>query len=172
MTSLRNDQSTRERLDWKLLQMGPVTLYWRRTYLDEDCAELGRLGYDIVRFDCRRWETMADFHREVAERFSFPDYYGANGAAFRDCLRDLDLSIPSEGGLAIVFDDFDAFPGAEAGQGVLDTIAAESRVFLVIGLRLLCLVHTSDGDARFEPVGGWPPMWNRREFLDSSRRTR
>jgi hypothetical protein len=65
MTSLRNDQSTRERLDWKLLQMGPVTLYWRRTYLDEDCAELGRLGYDIVRYDCRRWETMADFHREV-----------------------------------------------------------------------------------------------------------
>lgn len=36
--------------------------------------------------DCENWEA---FLKEIGIAFKFPDYYGQNVAAFRDCINDL-----------------------------------------------------------------------------------
>ena len=36
------------------------------------------------------YASADELHRDIAERLSFPDYYGANFAALSDCLEDID----------------------------------------------------------------------------------
>ena len=42
--------------------------------------------HKIVRFDCDPITDYASFHRAFAEVFKFPDFYGANGDAWIDCM--------------------------------------------------------------------------------------
>lgn len=40
-------------LPWRLMQNGPVTLYWRRVYFEQDIGALRERGYVVPSFDCR-----------------------------------------------------------------------------------------------------------------------
>ncbi len=44
----------------------------------------------IVDIDCRRISDWRTFHEEFARAFKFPDFYGANSAAWIDCITDLE----------------------------------------------------------------------------------
>src|SRR5690349_4268924 len=90
-----------ERLDYRLLQNGFVSLYHSEQILSEDIKSLQDLGYDLKKIDCSSWQSEDDLHRSLARELDFPDYYGHNLNALNDCLSD--LPIPSKGGLVISF---------------------------------------------------------------------
>ena len=45
-----------------------------------------------VSIDCDKITDWPSFHREFAEAFGFPDFYGENMNAWIDCLTDLDAN--------------------------------------------------------------------------------
>ena len=57
-----------------------------------------------VRIDSRKARTREGFHNEVSSAFQFPDYYGRNIHALRDCLTDLDW-LPSCEGYLVIFEN-------------------------------------------------------------------
>ncbi|KJY19874.1 barnase inhibitor [Streptomyces sp. NRRL S-104] len=153
-----------------------VTLFWRRRLLDQAVQRLEDRDFRVVRLAAGPWGTEEDMHRSVAAALQFPDYYGHNLDALHDCLGDVACYGPyddsAEGaGLVITFTGYDRFATAcpRAAQAVLDIIADRARRAAVLQRRLICLVHSSDPDIRFDPVGAMPVMWNGDEWLDSSR---
>jgi RNAse (barnase) inhibitor barstar len=54
-------------------------------------ADLERLGFQVFRLDGTKISDRESFHREVAEVFSFPDYYGRNWDAFDECFGELEM---------------------------------------------------------------------------------
>ena len=169
MTAFRDEPETFNRVDWQLLQNGPINLYWRDEYLAEHCRWLGDNGYQLNQVDSSAWDTEQAMHHDVALCLGFPDYYGKNLHALNDCVSD--LAVPATGGRAIVFRKYDAFARAcpSAAQILLDILADQSRRFLLFGLRLITLVQSDDPSIEFVPVGATSVNWNPREWLNSSR---
>lgn len=168
MAPFRNHPSDWQRLDWRLLQNGPVALYLRQTILDDDRAWLVEHGYRIYQLDATAWDVEL-FHRDVKSTLGFADYYGRNLDAFNDSLSDLD--VPDEGGAVLEFQHFDTFARREPSlaHAILDIIATNARVFLLTGRRLLALVQTDDPKLSFDLVGASHATWNPREWLDEHR---
>ena len=162
---------------FRLLANTPVTLFWRRSVLDETTQWLIAHGYQVTFLDASSWNTEDDLHREVAEALNFPGYYGRNLDALNDCMRDVvnhDYGWGAEStGLALVFAGYDAFSRncPRAAQVVLDIMADQSRSAALFGRRLMCLVQTNDPRIGFDPVGAVPVSWNDAEWLDASRRS-
>jgi RNAse (barnase) inhibitor barstar len=77
--------------DWSMFRDGPIVLYRRRDLLEADVAELAGVGYVIRRFDCAGWRGEPDMHHDLYEQLGFPDYYGKNWAALRDCLSEIEI---------------------------------------------------------------------------------
>jgi RNAse (barnase) inhibitor barstar len=163
------DRVSPHRLDWRLLQNGPVALYVQPAVLAEDGAWLREHGYEVRILDCAAWRSVEDFHRAVAAELRFPGYYGHNLHALNDCLSDIE--IPEEGGLVIEFLRYDNFAAVsrDAAQAALDIIAINARRHLLFGRRLLALVQSDDPHIRFDPVGASPVTWNPREWTNASR---
>lgn len=153
----------------RLLQSGAVVLYHKPAVLAQDVGWLQSAGYRVVALDAATWRGAADFHDAARRAFGFPDYYGANFAAWIDCLGDLD--VPHDGGVAIQIRRFDSFVRADPrlAQMLLDSFESISRRFLVTGRRLITLVQSDDARLRFERVGAVPVNWNAREWLESDR---
>lgn len=169
MASFRDDGQNYQRVDYRLLQNGAVTLYCRRAYLEEDMAWLVAHGYRIHRWDTSKWHSEAGMHSAIASELTFPDYYGNNLDALYDCLSDLD--IPPDAGLALVLDRFDSFArqGHEVAQAILDIAQDASRRYLLFGHRFLVLVQSDDPHIDFGPLGAVPANWNHREWSKESR---
>ncbi|ARF59142.1 hypothetical protein B1H19_00300 [Streptomyces gilvosporeus] len=74
-------------------------------------------------------------------------------------------------GHVLVFTDFDTFTAAhpETAQTVLNIIADNARRAALFGRRVICLVHSSDPQITFAPVGAKPIAWNDTESSDASR---
>lgn len=166
-----------EDLALRLMSDTFVTLFWRRSLLEETTEWLRDHDYRIVTLAAGNWSAEDSLHHDVAAALDFPDYYGHNLDAFNDCLRDVachgGYTDTSEGaGLVLVFNDYDQFAAkhSETAQAVLDIVADQARQAAVLGRRVICLVHSNDPGIRFEPVGAMPVMWNTAEWLDSSRR--
>jgi hypothetical protein len=151
------------RLDFELLRLSPVSLYFSREVLAEHVAWLREHSYAVHTFDCSDWQDEQDFHVAACRSLNFPNYYGHNLAAFKDCLCGINVS--EEGGAALAFLAFDAFwrKSPETCWHILDLVAIWFRYFLLKGLRLLALVHSGDRDIHFRPVGASPVLWNRTE---------
>lgn len=169
MASFRDDDQNYQRVDYRLLQNGAVTLYCRRAYLEEDMAWLVAHGYRIHRWDTSKWHSEAGMHSAIASELGFPDYYGNNLDGLYDCLSDLD--IPPDAGLALVLDRFDSFArrSHEVAQAILDIAQDASRRYLLFGHRFLVLVQSDDPHIEFEPLGAVPANWNHRECSKESR---
>lgn len=169
MTAFATDENEWQRLDLRILQNGPVVLYFRSKILSEDIAWLQNEGYLIDDFDCTKWHSESDFHNDVATRLAFPDYYGHNLNAFNDCITDLD--VPDGGGRAIVVRRFDLFAQKEprVAQDILDIMASASWHSILFGRRLLTLVQSDNPRIAFDPVGARPAIWNPREWLNKNR---
>lgn len=158
-----------ERLDWRLLERGAVALYHKSSVLSQDLAWLRHHGYVVHELDAVGWKSPADFHADAQRVLSFPPHYTKNLASWIDCIAE--ISVPDEGGMAIVFRRYDTFAKAQPqlAQTILDSLETTSRRFLLTGRRLLALVQSDDPRIRFERVGAMPVTWNPREWLDSDR---
>jgi RNAse (barnase) inhibitor barstar len=169
VASFSDDPSEFQRLDWRLLQNGAISLYFRREVLDGDVAWLREHAYGVAEFECLTWSDQRDMHRALAATLAFPDYYGMNLDAMNDCMGD--VKVPAEGGLVLVFLRFDTFAThhREVAQVVLDVLAANARRFLLLGRRLLVLVQSDDPRISFEPVGATAVSWNPTEWFNKTR---
>ena len=158
-----------DRLDWSLFQNGSVNMYWRKSFLDEDCAWLAEHGYRVCQTDSAKWPSVAEALRELGVVLEFPDYYGCNLDAFNDCVSDLD--VPEHGGVAVVFYRYDRFATSDpkSAHTILDILATNSRRFMLFGQRLVTLVQTDDPRLTFRQVGATSVHWNRREWTTASR---
>ena len=163
------DPERDQHLDWLMLRNSPVALYHATSVLDGDIEWLRRHGYVIYALDCQKWTTERAFHTSVSRALGFPSHYGRNLNAFKDCLSDLD--VPAAGGMALVFWGFDRFAAyrRKTAQTVLDMIACESRVFSLLGRRLIALIQSDTPDIEFEDVGACPVSWNGAEWPNSRR---
>lgn len=169
MAPFRNDPQEWQRLDWNIFQNGPVALYYEHEVLERDLAWLRDHEYTIDEFKCDDWVSQEAFHDSVAKTLRFPDYYGHNFNALRDCLSD--VQVPASGGVCFAFWRYDVFADAEpeAAQLFLDVLADSSRGALLTGGRLLALVQSNNPRHSFQPVGSCPVGWNPSEWLDSKR---
>ena len=158
-----------ERLDWKLLEHGAVTLYHKGSVLSTDVAWLRQHGYAIHELDASSWREPADFHADAKRALGFPAYYASNLASWIDCLAE--LPVPDDSGAAIVIRRYDTFAKVQPhlAQTILDSIESTSRRFLLTGRRLLALIQSDDPRIRFERVGAVPVTWNAREWTDADR---
>lgn len=169
MTTFSLDGSDFQRVDWRLLQNGPVSLYFRHDALDSDVAWLRDHGYRVEVLECRAWANEHAMHEAFAAKLAFPDHYGMNLDAMNDAISDVD--VPAESGLVIVLDRFDDFASHHrtVAQAVLDLLADNARRFLLFGRRLLVLVQSDDPRISFAPVGATAVSWNPKEWLDRDR---
>ena len=167
--AFRDDPLERERLDWKLLQSGAVTLYHRSAILSEDSAWLRANGYKLYALEAIHWTSGRAFFEGLYPALGLPDHFARNLAGWLDALAELEL--PPSGCLALEFRHFDAFARADRqlAQAVLDAIESTSRRLLLTGRRLVALVQSDDARIRFERVGAVPVNWNPREWLDADR---
>jgi hypothetical protein len=115
-----------DRIDYLLLQAGPVAKYWKREVLETDLGWLAEHGYRVDRLDVGELDE-ASLLRELGELLDFPDYYGQNLNALDDCLSDLE--IPDQGGWVVVLLGIDrlAVRDPELVGIVLRSFARQSR---------------------------------------------
>src|SRR5438105_9081461 len=158
-----------ERLDYALLQNGPITLYYCAEVLAADLDWLTAHEYRIDSFDCSVWHGEKDMHTALAEKLNFPKYPSPNLDGLNDFLSDLDVS--ERGGRALVFHRFDVFAVEfpSISWTLLDIVASNSRHFLLLGKHLMSLVQSDDTKIQFNPVGACPVTWNRNEWLNKDR---
>ncbi|MGP4102252.1 barstar family protein [Nonomuraea sp. KM90] len=160
---------------FRLMAASFVRLFWRHAVLDQAIDWLLAHGYQVVRLDASAWTREEDLHTAIAQALEFPDYYGRNPAALNDCLSDVTTfeygARRDATGLVIVFTGYDKFAAycPDVAQLSLDIIATQARTAALFGHRMCCLVQTDDPDARFDPVGAMPVLWNDAEWLDSNR---
>ena len=169
MTSFRDDPTEWQRLDFRLMQNGPVAMYFSPAILNQDLAWLTANGYHTDTVDASHWRNAADMHAALSSSLQFPEYYGRNLDALADCLSDLQIS--AEGGRALLLRGFDSFVAAQPdlAHALVDILATAARGFLLLGHRFLVLIHSGRPDLSLPPVGACPVLWNPREFLNSSR---
>lgn len=169
MAAFQKQPNPWQRLDWRLLQNGPISMYLRSVVLEDDIAWLAEHAYQIDRLDCSGWRDVQTAHTALAETLAFPDYYGRNLDALDDCMRDLEVS--DEGGRVIVLERFDvpATAISDFAYVVLDIVASSARDKLLFGRRMLALVQSNDPTLGFPPVGATSVTWNPREWLSSAR---
>lgn len=151
-------------LPWRLMQNGPVTLYWRREYFEEDIDALRELGFLVASFDCRDWTDEFALHEALRVGLAMPDYTGHNFDALNDSLSEIE--VPDKSGVMVALDNVTDAPGAEV---LLQVFADASRWWLLFGRIFGVLARTDN--PQYEPpvVGGMRPDWNRREWLKASR---
>ncbi|HJR63780.1 MAG TPA: barstar family protein [Gemmatimonadaceae bacterium] len=169
MTAFQDTPQDQQRLDFALLRHGAISLYYRHDVLAGDVAWLHAQRYKIHELDASGWHGAEQFHDGLRRALGSPHRYGANLAAFLDCMAD--LNVPAESGTALVFRHYDVFARGDPRLAllVLDAIESTSRYNLLFGRRLIALVQSDDPRIRFEAVGSRPVNWNPREWLEETR---
>ena len=160
--------------DFQLLRNSAIHLFWQRVILDETVSKLRDGGYTVIALDAGQWSSPTDLHADIAREFSFPAYYGKNMDALNDCLRDIALGeegAAAKTATALVLDRFDAFVRTDpsAAHTLIDIFAHNSRLAMLVGHRMVCLLQTDDPRLKLPPVGATPVMWNEKEWLHKNR---
>ncbi|GAA1273698.1 hypothetical protein Psi02_04470 [Planotetraspora silvatica] len=147
-----------------------VTLFWRRSVLDETIGWLLAHGYQVIHFDASVWLTEDDLHRDFATALDFPDYYGGVLAALNDCLSDVAFceygARPDATGLVLVLTGYDKFTERlpEVAEKTLDIITGNAQTAMLVGHRMFCLVQSDDPRISFGPLGATYAGWNAAEW--------
>jgi hypothetical protein len=173
----RNDPAEWQRVDWRLLQNGFVHLFWDESVLASTIDWLSSESYRVVVLDASCWSTTEDALDALASALRFPDYFGRNLDAFRDCLEDVASfqygSDDNSAGTTVALSHFDGFATRQpdVAHALLDIFAGCARTGLLIGHRMLCLVQSDDAQLSFDGVGAMAVSWNPVEFRDAKRKT-
>lgn len=166
MAVFRNNPEQAQQLDWRILQNGWVSLYWRMPLLNKDIEWFSHERYTVIDFSCSTWDDLSAMHRQLKSALDFPDYYGANYAALSDCLSELEIAEP---GLVVVFRHLDQLD-KKTVYYLLDVFALNARRWMLFGKRLIVLAQVNDPDYTVEPLGACQVLWNDAEWLDANRR--
>jgi hypothetical protein len=177
MAAFTQEDISENRLDWKILRDGGISLYWRREFLEQDIVWFSQQSYQVFRFDCGLWVSREEMHTDFLRTLNFPAYYGRNLDALSDCLGD--LPVPSTSGTALALIRFDAYlkgagahrvaAGRREAEMVLDVLAEASRRFLLTAKRFLVLVQTDDTRIQIDNLGCISAQWNWREWQNKNR---
>ncbi|GAB3808283.1 hypothetical protein GCM10028798_33970 [Humibacter antri] len=153
-------------LEWQLVQNGFCTAFHRTEILEVTALWLTDRNYRVVWFDAARWTDWDALDDDFAMNLEFPNYYGRNGNALIDCLRDVaELSYgwsPDDQGPVLVLDRFATLYQAEQERShfVLDVIERTAQLAALFGNRILCLVQCDDPRTEFGQVGGHNIPWS------------
>lgn len=157
-----------QNFDWLLVRDGPIVKYFSSQVLEEDINELDKIRYQIIDLSVSSW-TTDNAHKRIKEMFGFPDYYGENRAAFRDCLNDkFDRKC---NGLVIALRHFDSLYYREKSfsEDLLDDIVSVTWTWLLAGKKIITLIQSDNPDFGIDKVGGFKPSWNQKEWANSAR---
>jgi hypothetical protein len=159
----------RERLDWALLQCGPIALFHKRDILAASVEWLREHSYVIAEADCGCCDSKAAVLNTIGQALGFLEGPNPNLDAFNDDFYNIE--VPEDGGYALVLLRFERVAKKLPGiaEQVLDILANASRDKLLFGRRFLCLVQSDNPELQFGPVGGLKPWWNPQEWLDKDR---
>lgn len=152
-------------LDWQIMQNGWTSLYWRATILDDDLKWFEKENYIIIEFNCKTWDNEKTMHSQLKEKLDFPEYYGENFNALRDCLSDLNII---KTGLVLVFRHLDNIRKQTVHE-ILDIMANISRLHMLFGNRIIILAQVDNPDYEVGPIGQTPVLWNGQEWFNSRR---
>ena len=164
MAIFQENDNNNQRLDWRILQNGWASLYWKEIYLNGDIEWFKKEKYSVIDFDCKAWNNHAEMHKQLREKLDFPAYYGENLDALNDCLSDIEIK---NAGLVIVFRHLDNLD-KDTREGLLDTFADNARRQLLFGNRLIILLQVDNPDFEIS-VAASPVIWNGAEWLISKR---
>lgn len=165
MTVFKENNEDTDRLDYRILRDSVVSLYWRNKFLKSDLEWFEKEHYEIIVFDCRSWTNENEMHKQLKENLFFPEYYGMNFNALRDCLWDL---VIRKGGLVIVFEHLD-YLKSDLIHAILDVFVQCSRQKMLFGYRLIVLAQVDNPYIEIAPLGAYNAMWNGEEWFNSSR---
>ena len=161
----RNGRIDPDGLDWQILQNGWTSLYWRTSILDDDLKWFEKENYVIVEFNCKTWDNGGVMHSQLKDKLNFPDYYGENFNALRDCLSDLNII---KTGFVFVFRHLDNIDKQRA-HAILDIVADSARFHMLFGNRIITLAQVDNPDYEIDALGQTTAQWNGQEWLDSRR---
>ena len=165
MAIFQNKPKEWQRLDWSILQNGPISLYWKTQVLENDLSWFKEEKYTLVDFDCSTWVDDNEMHKQLKQNLNFPDYYGENFDALNDCLSDIEIF---DTGQIIIFRHFDKFDKKLANI-LLDVFATNSRRQILLGNRIIVLIQVDNSNYQIDPVGATPVIWNAAEWLIEKR---
>ena len=152
----------------QILRQGPICKYLKNSILNEDLDWFSNNRYEIIEMGARNWNGK-NTHQNLKTALSFPEYYGENMNAFRDCLSD--MYSKRYQGLILVFRSYDDFVAEDRSfsEAILESIAWESREWLLTGKKLIGLVQSNDPDLHFPQLGGISPSWNGQKWFNQDR---
>lgn len=147
-----NDSSERFRIDWRVLQNAWFSAYQQVEELDEDLAELKKLGYTAFDFDCAKWDSEKELRDELYQTLGFPGGFVTdfmNFDAFNDWFWDLELDGRDK---VVVFRHLDKLYEMEFAkfsperfiQILLDIFSDTARGHLLFGSRFIVLLELED----------------------------
>lgn len=157
------------RLDWYLMNFGPIALFHKAKVLAETIVWLEHHGYTTVDAQCGACGSEEEVLWAIGGRLGFPRWPSPGLDGFADDCHHLE--VPEEGGFAVVLRQFNVvyarFPSF--ARHILDIFAGSVWINLLYGRRLLCLVQSDDPWVQFGRVGGREPWWNAQEWARSDR---
>jgi Barstar (barnase inhibitor) len=157
------------RIDWGLMNFGPIALFQKAEVLADTTAWLAQQGYTVAHAKCETCESEGDVLWTIGQILGFPHWPTPNLDGLNDdCFH---LEVPEKGGLAVVLQRFDLVHGMspDFARKILDIFAWTVWNNLLYGRRLLCLVQSDDPRIQFGRIGGREPWWNNREWFASQR---
>lgn len=169
LTETDNSGQTRDRLDWYMLNFGPVALFRKAEVVRSTVEWLERNSYRVVQTECGSCTTKEELLGAIGTALGFPRWDRPNLDGFNDDCRHVEA--PDDGGLAVVLWGFDraATRLPQEAKFVLDALAWASWNNLLFGRRFICMVQSDDPHIQFGAVGGHEPWWNRREWFIADR---
>lgn len=156
-------------LEFRLLQNGCVVLYHSPFLMEEHSGLLVRSGWEFKDVYVGEKGTADEFYDQFSMALAFPDYFGRNLDALRDCLSDIRFNPARKLAMGLTRFDLLADQDATFAHAVLDIFAEVERHCLMQGGRVLFLVQSSNPDIRFPCVGATSVLWNFEECFDSKR---
>lgn len=157
-------------LDYYLLRDSSITLYHKADVLGQVLHWLKQQGYEIIGFDCNKWNTKEQFYEEFSAKLKFPEQYPAtNLDSLNDWMSDIKFTGSGKVLALISFEHFLRSAEREALH-LLDILEIHSREALLFGDRLITLLQTNDPRIAFSSgFGARPAMWNNKERMFSDR---
>lgn len=125
MAIFRNEPEAFQRLDWILLQMEQLHLYFRPQVLLEDVEWLKRHNYRVNSFECSIWVGESEMHEALSCSLEFPGYYGSN----LDALRVVPSLWPLHDAVVVSTLQFSMIRMRNAQSRVAETNASIARLY-------------------------------------------